>query len=183
MNSRLKQSIQIEGVLLGLLAETPMHGYDLYKTLQQPGGLSLVWHINQSNLYAILDKLEKQGYLSSEFVADENSHPRKDFHVTPSGQVFFQNWMCKPVPRGRDMRQIFLAKLYFAMKNNQETSRRLVDEQYKFVVKWKKEIESKMEALNRDQKYEHLVLQFRFYQVNAWLELLDKYKIDFVANN
>jgi len=81
------------------------------------------------------------------------------------------------------MRQIFLAKLYFAMKNNQETSRRLVDEQYKFVVKWKKEIESKMEALNRDQKYEHLVLQFRFYQVNAWLELLDKYKIDFVANN
>jgi DNA-binding PadR family transcriptional regulator len=182
MNPHSKQYLQIEGALLGLLAETPMHGYDLFKTLQQPGGLSLVWHIKQSNLYAILDKLEKQGYLSTEFVADENSHPRKDFHVTPSGQVFFQNWMCEPVHRGRDMRQIFLAKLYFALKNNQETARRLVNEQYKFVVQWKKEIKSKMETLNRNQKYEHLVLKFRLFQVNAWMELLDKYKIDFESN-
>jgi DNA-binding PadR family transcriptional regulator len=179
MNPHSKQSLQIEGVLLGLLAETPMHGYDLYKTLQQPGGLSLVWHIKQSNLYAILDKLEKEGYLSSEFIAVENSHIRKEFRVTPAGVIFIQNWMCEPVPRGRDMRQIFLAKLYFAMKNSQETSRRLINEQYKFVVQWKKEIESKMEALNRDQKYEHLVLQFRFFQVNAWLDLLDKCKMDF----
>lgn len=182
MSSHSKSSPQVEGVLLGLLAATPMHGYDLFKTLQQPGGLSLVWRINQSNLYALLDKLEKEGYLKSEYIAVENSHSRKDFSITPEGVNYYQNWMREPVQRGREMRQIFLAKLYFAMKDSRETAEQLVDAQYKIVIQWNKEIQSKMEVLDQNQDYDNLVLQSRLNQVSAWLALLNQCKIKFDVN-
>jgi DNA-binding PadR family transcriptional regulator len=183
MISHSKTSIQVEGVLLGLLADNPMHGYDLYKALRQPGGLSLVWRINQSNLYAILDKMEKEGYLSSEQIVVENGRPRKDFHITAEGLRCFQQWMHEPVQHGRDMRQFFMAKLYFALKDSRETAEHLVDEQYKLVIQWSKEVQSKLEELSSNKDYDYLLFQSRLYQISAWLELLTQCKNNFEAEN
>jgi DNA-binding PadR family transcriptional regulator len=180
MGSHLKTSLQVEGVLLGLLAETPMHGYDLYKFLQQPGGLSLVWRINQSNLYAILDKLEKEGYLTSEYIIVENSHPRKDFRITPKGFTYFQQWMREPVQKCREMRQIFMAKLYFALKDDKATVTQLVDAQYQLGIHWKNDIQSELDELQPEQEYENLVFQARIFQVFNWLQLLERCKTDLI---
>lgn len=183
MISHSTTSFQVEGVLLGLLTETPMHGYDLYKILRQPGGLSLVWRINQSNLYAILDKMEKEGFLVSEQITFENGRPRKDFSITPKGMENFQQWMREPVQRGREMRQFFMAKLYFAMKDSRETAEHLVDEQYKLVIQWGKEVQAKLEELSTKKDYDYLLFQSRLFQISAWLELLTQYKNNFDAEN
>ena len=50
--------LSLEHILPGLLCLGPAHGYDLYKKINNFEGISLVWHIKQSLLYAVLDKLE-----------------------------------------------------------------------------------------------------------------------------
>jgi DNA-binding PadR family transcriptional regulator len=176
--SHTKFPFQVEGILLGLIVEAPMHGYDLYKFLRESGGLSLVWHINQSNLYALLDKFLKEGYLTSELIIIENSHSRKDFSITPKGLEVFRRWMQEPVLRGRDMRQLFMAKLYFALKDGKTTASQLVEAQYQLGLEWKNEIQSKLDILNSNQKFENLVLQSRMVQVSGWLQFLELCKTD-----
>ena len=48
-----------EFALLGLLAIKPAHGYDLYQQLITD--LGQVWHLSQSQAYAILKRLETRG--------------------------------------------------------------------------------------------------------------------------
>jgi DNA-binding PadR family transcriptional regulator len=157
-----------------------MHGYDLYKLLRQPGGLSMIWHINQSNLYAMLDKFVKEGYLTSQLIIVESSHSRKDFSITPKGLDAFQSWMLEPVQRGREMRQLFMAKLYFALKTGNSMAEKLVNAQYQWVSLWEQEIQTKMDGINREQDYERLVLQSRKLQVSAWRKLLDQCKTEII---
>ena len=57
--------LTIEWSLLGLLRQQPMHGYELHQMLSTAEGLGLIWHLKQSQLYALLERLEERGYLSS----------------------------------------------------------------------------------------------------------------------
>jgi DNA-binding PadR family transcriptional regulator len=164
----------MEFILLGMISETPMHGYDAYKLLSQPGGMSGIWHINQSNLYAMLDGLEARGYLLSHLIQIGNSPTRKEYHITSTGMAVFEKWVREPVLHGRDMRQEFLAKLFFAIKENPETITTLVNRQKNITNQWLNEVESAMDELTIEDEYDRLVLDSRKKQINGWLEWLDE---------
>ncbi len=164
----------MEIILLGFLAEKPMHGYDLFKLLNQPGGLSDVWHINQSNLYAMLDGLETEGYLVSHLLQIGSSPTRKEYHITASGTLVFEQWMQEPVLHGRDMRQVFLAKLYFAVKDSPETAMRLVLKQKSIAEAWTEDVQTAIRDLTIEDIYDRLVLDSRLKQISGWLEWLDE---------
>lgn len=164
----------MEIILLGFLAEKPLHGYDLFKTLNQPGGLSDVWHINQSNLYAMLEGLESEGYLVSHLIQIGSSPTRKEYHITASGSMTFEHWMQEPVLHGRDMRQVFLAKLYFAVKDSPETAMKLVMKQKSIAEAWMEDIKTTLRDLTVEDQYDQLVLDSRMRQISGWLEWLDE---------
>ena len=52
MSPRPLTPLTLEYILLGLLAERSMHGYDLFRELQGRTGLAMIWHVKQSMLYA-----------------------------------------------------------------------------------------------------------------------------------
>src|SRR5438093_383044 len=62
MSPLLRQPLTVEHALLGFLQQQPMHGYEIYQHLAGLAGLGLVWQVKQSHLYALLDKLEADGY-------------------------------------------------------------------------------------------------------------------------
>ncbi len=69
-------------VLLGLIAETPRHGYELIKAIEERfGGL---YSPSPGVVYPTLTQLEELGYIRAE--AAEG--PRKQFVVTPEGNEF-----------------------------------------------------------------------------------------------
>jgi len=103
----------IEFSLLGLLADHPMHVYDLHKELSKPTGLGLIWSVKQANLYAIADDLESRGLLGSDTDRQGNRPARRVFHLTDQGHTAFDAWLSSPAD-WKDMRLDFLAKLYFA---------------------------------------------------------------------
>jgi PadR family transcriptional regulator AphA len=174
MSPRKKSTTPFDIILLGFLSENPMHGYDLFKLLSQPGGLSDVWHVNQSNLYAMLEGLESQGYLISHLVQIGSSPMRKEYHITAAGSMAFEKWMREPVMHGRDMRHIFLAKLFFATKNGPDTAMKLVMKQKSIAEAWRQDILTTLDDLTVEDLYDRLVLDSRLKQINGWLEWLDE---------
>ncbi|NMB54094.1 MAG: PadR family transcriptional regulator [Leptolinea sp.] len=174
MSPRKKTSTPFEIILLGFIAEKPLHGYDLFKVLSQPVGISNVWHINQSNLYAMLDSLEAQGYLISHMIQIGSSPMRKEYHITAAGSMVYEKWLREPVLHGRDMRQIFLAKLFFAMRESPDTVVKLITTQRSIAEAWKQDVLLSLQNLTVEDEYDRLVLNSRLKQISAWLEWLEE---------
>lgn len=163
----------LEYALLGMLAQQPRHGYELHKELSNLEGLGLVWRIKQAQLYALLDKLENQGYLSSRQITTESHPPRKEYHLTRSGRQAFENWMLAPVEHGRELRQDFLAKFYFARQAGVETARRVVEAQRIILLRLRGKMDEQDGALSDSQAFEKQVYHFRMKQIQAMLDWLD----------
>ena len=101
-----------EYIILGLLKKHPMHGYEMF---QQMGNsvLSQILHVEMSQMYAYLKKLEKMEYIETRLEAQGARPPRKVHHLTPQGEKSFMHWLVTPVEKPRDIRILFLIKLYF----------------------------------------------------------------------
>ena len=64
-----------------LMLRTPEYGYQLLEQLQGAG-----IEVDANTLYPLLRRLEKQGFLSSEWNTDE-ARPRKYYVTSPEGHV------------------------------------------------------------------------------------------------
>jgi DNA-binding PadR family transcriptional regulator len=177
MSPRQHTPLSLEYILLGYLNQKPIHGYDLYKQIQHPAGIGLVWHIKQSQLYALLDRLEMDGLLTSALVPGE-AHPlRKEYNISSLGRQTFIAWMRSPVLHERDMRQEFLARLFFAQNAGTEIAIELITEQHQVCLEWLESKQLRLAGLYAEQRYERMVYQFRIAQTEttlAWLDLCRK---------
>ena len=173
MSPRPSAPLTLEYVLLGLLDQRPMHGYDLHRELTSLAGIALIWSVKQSRLYALLDKLEQGGLLASELVPGEAHPMRKQFHLTERGRQSLHAWMLSPVQHGRDMRQDFLARLYFAQRNGVQPALNLIQDQRQICLGWKAHLVDQVSSLAGEDQFERLVYNFRIAQVQAMLDWLD----------
>ena len=135
--------------------------------------MGLVWRIKQAQLYAWLDKLESQGYLSARMITTESHPPRKEYHLTTSGHKAFEEWMLSPVEHGRELRQDFLAKFFFARLQGEETARQVLEAQRVTLKKIQSRMEAEDDVLSSSQSYEKQVYQFRMIQIQAFIDWLD----------
>ena len=166
-------SLRTENALLGFLHQQPMHGYEIHRRLSETEGLGLVWHVKQNQLYALLGKLEKKGYVTTTLEPQPNRPDRKVFHLTDAGRDTFWTWLKSPVQHGRKLRLEFLAKLYFAQQEESAVATELIEKQRAACLVWLNTERDKIEALAIEQPYERLVYKFRVGQLEAMLTWLD----------
>ena len=69
-------------IVMGLLSQEPMHGYQLIIKIRKTFGVSF----GASTVYPFLERLEKKGYLKSEWKMT-STRPQKKFSLTKDGQV------------------------------------------------------------------------------------------------
>ncbi len=169
----IKTPLTIEHALLGFLRQRPMHAYEIHQTLLRAEALGLVWHLKQSLVYLMLDRLEEADYISVTLEPQGSRPPRKILHLTPSGQAAFARWLVAPVAHGRDFRLEFLAKLYFASLDDLVNATALLAGQQQACQAWLAELEAQAAALSDARDYDWLVLQFRIGQIKAILVWLD----------
>lgn len=162
--------------------KAPIHGYDLYKQLASSKweGVSLVWRIKQSLLYALLEKLQGEGLLCSTLVPGEAHPQRKEYQLTDAGKNAFYAWRVAPVQRGREIRQEFMAKLYFAEKAGPQIALELVKAQIPVCQSWLESMKISYAAITPGQTFERMLYQYRISQTEntlAWLNgCLDEFK-------
>jgi len=106
-----KRRLPLEKVLLGFLMQDAMHGYDLHQRVESE--LGEIWYVGISNVYSVLKQLEQAGQVESDLIPQEGRPSRKVYRVVPAGERSFLTWLRKPVAAIRDIRILFLAKLYF----------------------------------------------------------------------
>jgi DNA-binding PadR family transcriptional regulator len=168
----VKAPLTLEHALLGFLCEEPMHAYEMHQHLRRAEALGLVWRIKQSQLYALLARLEEVGYLTTVTAPQETRPARKMLHLTPAGRAAFERWRTTPVEHGRELRQEFLAKLYFAQRAGTGCVEKLVDAQRAACRSMLLALQARAAAAK--EPYARLVYEFRCSQVKAWFEWLDR---------
>ena len=101
-----------EYAILGLMKSRPMHGYEMFQQFEN-GTLGQIVHLEMSQLYAFLKKLERLQYITAQLESKGARPPRRVFQLTEAGQDVFLQWLTQPVEKPRDIRILFLIKLYF----------------------------------------------------------------------
>ncbi|MBN1488160.1 MAG: PadR family transcriptional regulator, partial [Anaerolineae bacterium] len=172
MSPMTSTPLTIEWSLLGVLHKQPMHGYEIYQTLSNFEGIGLVWRLKQSQVYALLSKLEERGYVTATLEPQDPRPPRKVYELTANGHQALMEWIQSPVEHGRDVRLEFLAKLYFAQKEGKEYVQTLLNQQQMACEEWIIEYQMQAATIEQEQPYEWLVYQFRIGQMQAMVEWL-----------
>jgi PadR family transcriptional regulator, regulatory protein AphA len=166
-------SLTIEHALLGFLRQQPRHGYEIYQQLSDPNGLWLTWRMKQSQLYALLAKLEDEGFIVATVQPQDARPPRKVLHLTEIGLAAFLSWLNSPVAHPRQMRLEFLVKFYFACREGNEPALRLVEQQRTLCQSWLIQQEAQGSSVSDPLAYAWVVNQFRVNQIEALIAWLD----------
>jgi DNA-binding PadR family transcriptional regulator len=162
----------IELALLGFVYERPVHGYEIYQQLSGRTGLWQVWRLKQSQLYALLTKLEDAGYLAATLQQQDARPPRKVYQPTGAGRDVFENWLATPVAHGRQMRIEFLAKLYFARHQSTAATIHLLEQQMAACHAWLLELRGAPELEPETDFFGYAVHQFRLNQAESFITWL-----------
>lgn len=172
MSPRHKPTLGIEHALLGFLREKPLHGYEMHQQLQAAQALGLVWQIKQAQLYALLNKIESEGLIAGETVAQDGRPPKRLLHLTGAGGAAFDTWLRTPVAHGRDLRIEFLAKLFWVQRASPGHVQQLITIQRETCRSWLVAVTAEI-GDSAAQPYAWLVHQFRRGQIEAMLHWLD----------
>lgn len=71
-------------LVLKTLSLEPMHGWGISQRVQQISKGAL--EVNQGSLYPALQRLEKEGLITSEWQTTENNRRARVYHLTPAGR-------------------------------------------------------------------------------------------------
>lgn len=103
--------------LLGLLSYGDQTGYDLKKTFDY--SLNYFWNTQTSQIYKELNAMEKDEWLTSKIVYQDDKPNRKVYSITPLGLEEFHKWLNKDfVDREMRIRNAFLIKVFFSGSND-----------------------------------------------------------------
>lgn len=167
-----------EMVLLGLLFRKAGHGYDLHRKVS--ADLGQVWHLSQSQAYAILKRLETRGDISTREIAQEKLPPRQELHITDQGRRNFLTWL--ETPNGgstRAIRMEFVTRLYFLKMYFPKRIPQAFEQQRAEAKTHIKRLEKTLNDLPEDQLYNRMSLEMRLKQLYLALDWLDECEENF----
>lgn len=174
MSPMVKLPLSMEYALLGFLRNGPSYSYEVHQRLKQTAMLHLVWRLKQRQTYALLERLEAEGLLESAILEQERRPPRRMLQLTASGITAFEQWVILPVEHGREFRQEFMAKLYFAQQEGKQTVSHLITRQIEICQEWREEFQLQLSGIAATEPLDRLVIQFRIGQIAAILTWLDE---------
>ena len=172
-------SLSPEMALLGMLYAGPGHGYDLHRRVVSD--LGQVWHLSQSQAYAILRRLAARGEITAKTVPQQKLPPRQILHMTSAGQVRFLAWL-DAVSRGstRAVRLEFLTRLYFLERHFPARIGDAFTRQEVEVTALLRRVEGTLNGLPADGRCNRLSLDLRARQLRCTLDWLADCRREFL---
>jgi DNA-binding PadR family transcriptional regulator len=160
-----------ENIVLALLCERPMYGYELAQVVKSDAALRAIWRIELSEVYFLLRKLLKLGFIVEHAEETSGARPRRVLYApTVIGQGALEAWLTTPEKSPRNLRSALLARIYLAMRRDPALAVQLVDAQKEHLTGW----------LTREQDRAYpdellvVIRRFRAAQVEAAIVALDE---------
>src|SRR3954449_11817840 len=98
--------------LLALLATGPAHGYELKQALEQRFG-SVVPRLNTGEISTTLSRLERDGLVDDDAVAQNGRPNKRVYRLTEAGHAELARWVADSTPATR-LKDDFFIKLVLA---------------------------------------------------------------------
>jgi PadR family transcriptional regulator AphA len=106
-----------EGAVLALLAiEGERSGYDLLKLVST--AIAHVWSPAKTQLYAVLPRLERDGFATARSVAQTNRPDKRLYKISKGGRRALREWLDEVVP---DDAELFYLKAFLGGLMNRDT--------------------------------------------------------------
>lgn len=131
--------------LLGLLAREPLTGYELTSRVRERIGF--FWGARHSQIYPELAKLESEGFVTHEPVAQEGKPDKKVYSITKVGLAALSDWATVPAKPGPTRDEVTL-KAYSLWAADPE----------------------KASAMFRDEERRHREQLAEYEQIKGWME-------------
>jgi DNA-binding PadR family transcriptional regulator len=167
-----------EYALLGFLISEPCHGYDLHQRFTSE--LGNVWHLSQSQAYAILKRLENRGDISTRLVEQDKLPARQMLSITSAGRRHFMDWLENGCgSNARSIRLEFLTRLYFSNLYTPENTAQIYASQAAEIKNSIQRLEDMLAHLPPEQIYNRLSLDLRLRQMKLTQEWVAEIKAKF----
>ena len=167
-----------EMALLGLLYKEAGHGYDLHRKVN--ADLGQVWHLSQSQAYAILKRLEARGDISGEEIPQEKLPNRQLLQMTEQGRKTFLAWLEAPSGGStRAIRMEFITRVYFLKMYFPRKLGKAFEQQRIEANTHIQRLEKMLTELPTDDIYNRMSLEMRLKQLKFVLEWLDESQLKF----
>jgi DNA-binding PadR family transcriptional regulator len=101
--------MSLRHAILGLLAHSPMTGYDLRKSIAQSVGH--FWTADQAQIYRTLASLVQDNLVSVETLHQDDKPNRRLHSILPTGEVELNDWLNTPLQHV-PIREPFLLKIF-----------------------------------------------------------------------
>lgn len=158
-----------ENVLLALLCERPMHGYELAQVVKTDPALRAIWRIELSEVYYLLSKLLKLEHIA-EVEEEQETRPRRQLYVpTPAGRAALDAWLTTPEKYPRNLRTALLARIYLILRRDPAAAVQFIDAQKEQLAAWL----DRERGRKFDDEVVATIQRFRVAQVEAALGALD----------
>ena len=162
-----------EMALLGLLYKDAGHGYDLHRKVN--ADLGQVWHLSQSQAYAILKRLEVRGDIWVKEIPQKKLPSRQLFHITPQGRKNFMAWLdTHSGGSTRAIRMEFITRLYFLNMYFPKKLAKAFGQQRTETETHVQRLEKMLIELPSEEIYNRMSLEMRLKQLKFVLEWLDE---------
>jgi DNA-binding PadR family transcriptional regulator len=161
--------------ILGMLLFRPQHGYELLDAFQDPARLGNIWDMSTSQLYAVLKRLDRQGWIVGRQVESDNAPPRTEYSITDVGEAHLRAWLSAPNPFSsvRRVRVEFLSRLYIAQLLGWPTQPLITDQRQACQTERERVISRQVSA---GAGVGYWASELQVAQLDAILQWIDRYE-------
>ena len=111
----------LEHIIIGIIYDEPLTGYDIKKTIEETIGM--IYHASFGSMYPLLKKLADRGLVqeTSDSVKETNASKKTDGRIkkyyksTEKGKEYFHSWLIEPTASFETFENL-LSKVYFFSK-------------------------------------------------------------------
>src|SRR2546428_12223300 len=94
-------AVSLKFGILGLLAEQPLHGYDVKNRFESLLGGS--WEVNFGQVYMTMQRLERGGLIEAD--GERGDRRKMAYRLADRGRQTPDEWLCRPASEPQPLRQ------------------------------------------------------------------------------
>ncbi len=165
--------MSVKHAFLGLLAEGPLHGYELKQSFEER--LLPSSPLNYGQVYGSLERLERDGLVEHQVIVQEERPDKKVYRVTAEGLRELDRWLRNPSVPALDLRNETFLKLAVSRRlGDVDTAEVLASERRGSFRRLREVTEARRQAAAEGKGVELLLLldlaAFRLEAFLKWLE-------------
>jgi DNA-binding PadR family transcriptional regulator len=130
---------KIDIMVLGLLAEKPMHGYEINQILTADE--VRVWiDFARTSIYYSLNRLKKSGYVLETIERQSNKPEKNVFHISKMGREVFISALKEALGESEKFDLSYYIGLFFISKLSTEEAISVLTKRKEFLAKWESQL-------------------------------------------